>query len=183
GVDRRAVEPHRAPKSYGEENTFEADVLERERVTAALTAHAEAIARRVRHDGYRGRTITLKMKLARARGRRIARSPGDASEPRYPLLTRSRTLPAATDDGAVIREVAVALWDAAALSEPVRLLGVSLSNLERPSSEQLELFGTARDRLGPALDAIQARFGRGAISRAVDDPGKITHTRQRKRGE
>src|SRR5690606_11138788 len=121
GVDRRPVEPHRAPKSYGEENTFESDVLERERVTAALTAHAEAIARRVRNDGFRGRTVTLKMKRARARGRRIARSPGDASEPHYPLLTRSKTLPTATDDGQVIRQVAVALWDAAGPSEPVRL--------------------------------------------------------------
>ena len=51
------------PKSCGEENTFEQDVTDRDVVTAALTSHAEAVARRLRSDGLRGRTVTLKIKL------------------------------------------------------------------------------------------------------------------------
>ncbi|HEX6764816.1 MAG TPA: DNA polymerase IV, partial [Polyangiaceae bacterium] len=185
GEDDRPVEAGREPKSYGEENTFETDVSDRDVVTGALTAHAEAVARRLRNDGFRGRTVTVKMKLGRARGTRIARFTGDTSEPLYPLVSRSKTLPQPTDDGAVIRRTAVALWDDARIGEPVRLLGVSLSNLSSGRDEQqLELFAPKKDdRLGPALDAITERFGKNAISRAVDAPKKVTPTRARKRGE
>jgi DNA polymerase-4 len=185
GEDAREVVSDRVPKSYGEENTFEQDVSDRELVTATLTSHAEAVARRVRKDGFVGRTVTLKIKLGRRRGQRSARLPGGSGEPIYPVLTRQKTLPKATDDGAVIREAAVGLWDAAAIGEPVRLLGVSLSGLERSDHEQLELFAPPRpaDKLGPALDAIQARFGQGAIRRAVDEPDKLTPSMQKKRGE
>jgi DNA polymerase-4 len=183
GMDSRSVEPDREPKSYGEENTFETDVRARDTVTAVITAHAEAVARRVRRDGYRGRTVTLKVKLGRARGHRVSRSDGGASEPNYPLVTRARTLRQPTDDDARIREVAIALWDAAAIQEPIRLLGVSLSGLEPAASRQLSLFPDKKERLGAALDAIQDRFGRDAIGRAVATPHKITHGRQKKRGE
>lgn len=185
GLDDRDVEASLLPKSYGEENTFERDVLARDVVTAALTAHSEAVARRLRHDGYKGRTVTLKIKLGKARGHRTSRTDAGVREPIYPLLTRARTLPQATSDGHRIRDVAVALWDAANVGEPVRLLGVSVTNLEGGAMEQLDLFGTrdTTDRLGPALDAITTRFGKGAIRRAVDEPEKATATDRRKRGE
>jgi DNA polymerase-4 len=183
GEDDRPVAADRAPKSYGEESTFESDVSARERVTAALTSHAEAVARRLRHDDYAGRTVTIKAKLSRARGRRESRDASASTEPYYPLVTRSRTLPQPTNDGSVIRQVAVELWDEAKLGEPVRLLGVSLSNLEPAGGVQLELFKQPHDALGKALDAITERFGSGAISRAVERPEKISPGRTRKRGE
>jgi DNA polymerase-4 len=183
GEDERAVVAYREPKSYGEENTFEADVSDRTRVTAALTEHAEAVARRLRHDDYSGRTVTVKAKLARARGRRESRDASATSEPYYPLVTRSRTLGQATSDGVVIRQVAVELWDEANLGEPVRLLGVSLSNLERGAGgAQLELFTHPKSALGKALDAITERFGDRAISRATPRAEKLTPGRTRKRG-
>lgn len=183
GEDEREVEDDREPKSYGEENTFETDVLDRDRVTAALTAHAEAVARRVRNDGYVGRTVTMKAKLGRARGRRESRDLAGGSEPSYPLVTRAKTLEHPTDDGAVIRAVAVALWDASRIREPVRLLGVSISGLSRQQAVQLDLFTHRVSALGKTLDAITERFGDGAITRAVERPQKITHGRTRKRGE
>ena len=185
GADDRDVESALLPKSYGEENTFERDVSDRDVVTATLTAHSEAVARRLRHDGFQGRTVTVKIKLGRPRGHRTSRTDPSEREPVYPLLTRARTLPEPTSDGKRIRDVAVALWDAAKIAEPVRLLGVSLTNLTGGDMEQLELFGTraTTDRLGPALDAITARFGKGAIRRAVDEPEKATATDRRKRGE
>ncbi len=185
GADDRDVESALLPKSYGEENTFERDVSDRDVVTATLTAHSEAVARRLRHDGFQGRTVTVKIKLGKPRGHRTSRTDPSEREPVYPLLTRARTLPEPTSDGKRIRDVAVALWDAAKIAEPVRLLGVSLTNLTGGDMEQLELFGTRAmtDRLGPALDAITARFGKGAIRRAVDEPEKATATDRRKRGE
>ncbi len=182
GEDASAVQSALVPKSCGEENTFETDILARDKVSAALTSHAEAVARRLRKAGLRGRTVTLKIKLGKARGARLSRAaassrPGEGQEPRYPLLTRARTLETATDDAKLIRDVAVSLWDLEQLQEPVRLLGVSLSNLEKASEpHQLDLFGERQkaDRLGPTLDKIQERFGKGAIRRAVDDPVKIS---------
>jgi DNA polymerase-4 len=184
GVDERDVDSDSIPKSYGEENTFEHDVSDRDVVTAALTSHAEAVARRLRHDGFAGRTVTLKIKLGRARGHRKSRVDSGLREPLYPLLTRARTLRNATADGRTIRDVAVALWDAAKIGEPVRLLGVSVRNLEH-TARQMDLFEDrkSRDRLGPALDAITQRFGRDAIRRAVDAPQKATASDRRKRGE
>jgi len=185
GDDPRAVISDGAPKSYGEESTFERDVDDRQVITGALTAHAEAVARRARRDGYWGRTVTVKIKLGRRRGTRAARNAGEPEEPVYPLLTRSKSLAQPTDDAREIRRVVIDLWDAAGILEPVRLLGVTLSGLQRRELEQLELFDERHrsDRLGPALDAIQERFGRDAIRRAVDVPEKITHSTQRKRGE
>src|SRR6202000_3392092 len=116
GTDARPVISERAAKSIGEENTFAVDVSDREKVSATLTAHADEVARRLRRAGYVGYTVTLKIKLGTARRRREARV-GEGDEPVYPLLTRSRTLRVATDDGREIRETALALWDAAGITE------------------------------------------------------------------
>jgi DNA polymerase-4 len=202
GIDDRPVESERAPKSIGEEATFESDVTDQERISGTLTAHAEAVASRARRAGYLGRTITLKIKLGRATGRRTSRT-AEENEPIYPLLSRSVTLPSPTNDGVVIRRAALDLWKKAAVSEPVRLLGVSLSNLAEPAGEQLELFApravavptaiakasdvapnnTRGNALGKILDAITDRFGSGAVRRAVDAPKKVTQGDRFKAGD
>jgi DNA polymerase IV len=183
GEDDSPVVSDRVPKSYGEENTFEADVLDRETVSATLVAHAEAVACRLRKKGHRGRTVTLKIKLGRRRGSRVARNPDEAEEPIYPVLTRSRTLASATDDGRRIAETALLLWDEARVEDPVRLLGVTLTNLiSATEPEQLELFGERQkaDRLGPTLDRINERFGKRVIGRAIPEPEKTTPSLHRR---
>jgi DNA polymerase-4 len=185
GLDDRPVEAEREAKSYGEENTFERDVRERDVVTHALTSHAQAVAQRLRHDAVQGRTVTIKIKLAHARRTMRSRVGGDDG-PDYPLLTRSKTLQQPTDDGAALRKVAIDLWDAAQIAEPVRLLGVSVSQLSAADASQLELFASdaalrAR-KLGPAVDAIRERFGDGAIRLGSGDPPKLTPTMRKKRG-
>jgi DNA polymerase-4 len=187
GHDTRPVISERAAKSIGEESTFEVNVLEREVVSAAITAHADEVARRLRRSGYVGHTITLKIKLGRARKRRAARVPGEVGdEPVYPLLTRAKTLRVPTDDGRCIREVALALWDAAKIDEPVRLLGVSVSQLGAAERTQLDLFDDAQRpnrQLGLALDQIRERYGRDAIGPAVSRFEKVTPNLRKKRGE
>lgn len=183
GEDDSPVLSERVPKSCGEENTFPCDVLDRTMVCAALTSHAEAVARRLRQAGLAGRTVTLKIKLGQRQGNLATRLTGEPGAPNYPLLSRSRSLPIATQDGAQIRALAVALWDEAQIRTAVRLLGVSVSNLEPAGhSVQLDLFGQRQrsDRLGSTLDAIQQRFGKSAIHRAVPEPEKLTPSLQRK---
>lgn len=182
GEDEREVEPNRAAKSYGEENTFERDLRRGdEAISNALTTHAHAVSRRLRSDALRGRTITLKVRL----GTRDARDTA-----RYPLRTRSRSLNEATDDAAVIRRVALELWQSSGIAEPIRLLGIAVSNLSEAavSPAQLELFaadgGDARSgKLGPALDRIRARFGDDAIQVGGRAPDKLTPSSRKKRGE
>ena len=157
GRDARSVDADRQRKSYGEEATFERDVRDGERVRRTIAGHAEAVARRLRADGCRGRTVTLKLKLAQRIG------PG-----KYPVLTRRTTLPAPVDDGKSIGDAALALWRDVQAGKTVRLIGVSVSGIEDESG-QLPLFGvrdTQRHKaLNEAVDKLAARFGRSVVSR------------------
>jgi len=179
GEDAREVEPYREARSYGEESTFAHDVSGRERLLAAIRVHAEAVARRLRRDGIRGRGVTLKLKLARRLG-----------GGRFPLLTRSLTLAMPTGDGAAIAAAATRLLARADPREPVRLLGVYVSGLEPAAAEaQLPLRLSARDDgarracLNAAIDRIHERFGDGALRRGVAEAARLGLTTQIKRGE
>jgi DNA polymerase-4 len=175
GADVRAVEPDREARSYGEEGTFAADTRDDRVVRAAIVAHADAVARRLRRDGVRGRVVVLKLKLAQRLGRG-----------RFPLLTRRTTLAAPTDDGKVISDAAVALWERHRPRDAVRLVGVAAAGIRVHGADQLGLFAEdVRDRRGAlnrALDRIVARFGSDSIARGGPHGGKGLTTRL-KRGE
>lgn len=184
GIDERPVVPERAPKSIGEESTFDRNVSDRDTVTQAIVAHSEEVARRLRGAGYLGSTITLKMKLAQARAPREGSGrTSDSREPDYPLLTRQRTLRAGTTDGQVIARTAIELWDETQLGQAVRLIGVSVSGLSPRGQEQLDLFAPRRPQVGPTLDAIRERFGAQVIGRAVSAPDKVSPSLRRKSGD
>jgi DNA polymerase-4 len=166
GDDERPVEPDRAPVSYSEENTFEGDVDDRERLAAVLLDHAESVARRLRHDGLRARTVVVKVKLAARRpaGGGAGRASGARA---YPVLTRRATLDAATDDGMLLAREARCLL-ARLPDVPVRLVGLAATGLE--ASPQLGLFERPErrrsERLNRALDELAARFGTRVVVRA-----------------
>ena len=184
GIDERAVVSERAPKSIGEESTFERNVSDRDTVTQAIVAHSDEVARRLRGAGYLGATITLKMKLGQARPPREGGGrTSDSREPDYPLLTRQRTLGAATSDGQVLARTAIELWDETQLGQAVRLIGVSVSGLQPRGQEQLDLFAPRRPQVGPTLDAIRERFGAQVIGRAVSAPDKVSPSLRRKSGD
>lgn len=154
--DLRTVECDRGRKSYGEENTFAEDAVEQEFIDATIIAHAETIARRLRRDGRRGRTITLKY-----------RPSGPASD--FKLVTRSQTLDDPTDDGVVIARVAMALWARQPDGLALRLVGVQVSGLDGERPVQLTLFHAPEkdqaNALNAALDDIVAKFGPDAVKR------------------
>jgi len=184
GIDERPVVSDREPKSIGEESTFDRDVSDRETVAQAIVAHAEEVARRLRRTGFAGGSVTLKIKLAKARPARQGSSRlGASREPEYPVLTRQRKLHPPSTDGQVIARTATELWDDASIVEAVRLIGVSVSALSSKAEEQLELFAPRRPQLGPTLDAIRERFGAEVIHRAVAAPPKVTPSRSRKPGD
>lgn len=195
GEDDRPVVAHGTPKSIGEEATFAEDVQDAARIGGAITQHSEEVAARARHAGYLGGTVTLKVKLARRRhaGREMV-----SNHELFPVINRQRRLAAPTADGTEIRKVAWALWEGLALTEPIRLLGVSISRLESEAApRQLNLFAarsrpveisgppslpTRAEQLGRALDAINDKFGQGSVRRAMLGVEKVMQTDKIKTG-
>jgi len=180
GEEYSEVEPYRDPRSYSEENTFSRDVRDRAVLSNAIITHAEAVARRLRADRFRARTVVLKLKL----GRRTAPGPRG-----YPTLTRRVTLPEATDDGATISRSALDLLARSGVDAPVRLIGVGVANIVCESPGQLSLFeprerDARRTRLNEALDQISARFGTEAVTRGASRGAeRASLSTQLKRGE
>ena len=155
GIDEGTVEPHMAAKSVGHEHTFDRDTLDMTSVESTLLRLSEGVGQRLRAADLRGKTVTLKLRVA-------------------PFETRSRqrTLAGSTDDDLTIYRVGRqllrdALGDdrASGRTSPIRLVGVSVSGLE--AGRQLGLFDHSRvTRLNAALDAVRARFGEDALDRA-----------------
>jgi len=152
GVDDRPVVPYEPPKSVSHEETFDADLDAEEDLLREVLALAHRVAARLREDGYRTRTVTLKVRLAN-----------------FTTLTRSRTLPAPTDVGADLYEVAAELYRGLpGARRRVRLLGVAATGLVPAGEEQLALLrGERRGDVERALDRIERRFGRGAAMPAT----------------
>jgi DNA polymerase-4 len=163
GDDFREVDPYRKAVSYGEENTFERDIEQIEVLESAIRSHAESVARRLRRDGVRALTVVLKWKTAR----RVSSGPRG-----YPVRTRRTTLAYAIDDGVEIAAAANRLLTEKGPGEPVRLIGVSCTNLVKDVS-QLSVFprthGDKRKKLNQAVDRITERFGKGTLRRASRD--------------
>ena len=151
GIDDRDVVPYEAPKSVGHEETFERDIDDEETILRELLALSGRVASRLRADGYRARTVTLKVRLAT-----------------FTTLTRARTFPDATDVGADLYRVVAELYRALpGQRRRVRLLGVQASGLVQGAAEQLALLrGERWGDVERAVDRIEARFGRGAAGPA-----------------
>jgi DNA polymerase-4 len=156
GDDIRTVEADRGRQSCGEENTFAEDVTDEELIEAMILAHAETVARRLRREGRKGRTVQLKWRPS---------GPGVD----WKLLVRSKTLDEPSDDGPTIARVATELWRAEKNHPAIRLVGVQLANLDGARVGQLGLFRSEeddkRDRLNKALDDLMSKFGPSAVRR------------------
>jgi DNA polymerase-4 len=126
------------------------------------------------------RTVVLKVKL----GRRVKSGPRG-----YPLLTRRITLREPSDDGLVFSQAATGLLDKLTPLEPVRLIGVGVTNLLELDPGQLSLLGARagaaeRAQLNRALDEIRDRFGSAAIARGGSpEAERAGLSMQIKRGE
>ena len=167
GVDDRAVEPDRRPKSIGHEETFARDHHRRDTLERELVRLGDSVGSRLRAHGLAGRTVQLKVRFRDFR-----------------TITRSATLGAASDSSAVVIAEAKALLAGVDPSPGVRLIGISVSGLTDGGTRQLSLdeVGTASwDEANLAVDAIRARFGSTAIGPAtLTGPGGL---RLRRPGE
>ncbi len=163
GRDHRPVESDRGVKSISHEETFSTDLTDRTQLQRELVRMADAVARRARDAGVKGRTVNLKVRY-----------------PSFQTLSRSLTLGTATDSGIKIVTTTAALLDELDYKKGVRLLGVGLSNLVAESVAQLsfdEILSSdvsaegpgdaAWERADSAIDDIRSRFGTSAIGPAA----------------
>ncbi|MFT4051639.1 MAG: DNA polymerase IV [Microbacterium sp.] len=150
GFDPREVETERIEKSIGHEETFLHDVTDRATLRSELRRLADRVAARLRDGGLEARTISLKLRWAD-----------------FTTLTRASTLPEATDVGHRIGDVALGLFDALELVQPVRLIGVRAEKLHAGGA-RAALWDEDDHwrRVDAALDDARGRFGGGAVTRA-----------------
>ncbi len=158
--DPRPVEPKRQVKSIGHEETFATDLTDRDDLARELVRMSERVAIRLRTSGKAARTVQLKVRF------------GD-----FRTITRSHTLPEATDLARDIQTEARTLLDDVDCAPGVRLLGVSVQQLVDGAVVQESLpFGTAsavrsarpdRRALEEAVDGVRARFGDDAVGPAT----------------
>jgi DNA polymerase-4 len=151
GVDDRVVVPYEAPKSISHEATFDRDLDDEREILRELLALAGKVAARLREDGYRARTITLKARLAN-----------------FTTLTRSRTEGDPTDLGADLYGTVSELYRSLpGARRRIRLLGVQAGGLLPAGAEQLALLHPERwGDVERTVDRIERRFGTGAAKPA-----------------
>lgn len=113
GIDPRRVEPESDRKSVGCERTFDADRTERAQLIIELYHLAVELLERLKTSGFRGNTLTLKIKYAD-----FSQHTRSTTRPGAPLLSKDDVLPLAKQ---LLREG----WEE---GRPVRLLGLTVSN-------------------------------------------------------
>jgi DNA polymerase-4 len=151
--DDRAVEPEHVLKSVGHEETFATDVVDRADLEQHVLRMADRVGARLRAGARLGRTVQLKIRF------------GD-----FRTITRSRTLAAPTDVAREIGATARALLDLVDLAGGVRLLGVSVQQLDQSGAVQGQLpLGDAPDGGDPLVlsDLDRARWS--ALEHSVDE--------------
>jgi DNA polymerase IV len=151
GVDDRTVVPYEAPKSIGHEETFDRDLDDEQEILRELLSLSGRVAARLREDGYRSRTVTLKVRLAN-----------------FTTLTRSRTRTDPTDLGADLYRIATELYRRLpGAKRRVRLLGVQAGGLVSAGAQQLALLhGERWNDVERTVDRIERRFGPGSTKPA-----------------
>ena len=157
GIDTRRVNPNREEKSLGMERTFANDLSDPEELRVFLLEFCEEVAFGLREKGLRGKTVTLKARYSD-----------------FKTVTRSQTLPAATNMGPRIYSVSRELLSRVPAGA-FRLIGVQVSNLEDVRQPvQADLFAGMEDNSGltrkrdhgavtEGLDKLRRKYGRGAV--------------------
>ncbi|MFV8225420.1 DNA polymerase IV [Christiangramia aquimixticola] len=118
GIHHSEVKPHRTRKSLGAERTFNENISSEIFMLEKLQNIAEEIERRLKRSDVAGKTITLKIKYSD-----------------FTLQTRSKTINYYISSKDLILEIAKELLYQEKMKDSVRLLGISLSNLNTDKGE------------------------------------------------
>lgn len=112
GIHTSPVKPSRIPKSMGAERTFRENLSSELFLEEKIKAVADELEKRINRNKVSGKTITLKIKYSD-----------------FIIQTRSKTLSFFISDKSMIIEHALQLLYQEKLQNSVRLIGVTISNL------------------------------------------------------
>ncbi len=114
GIDDSPLVTHWEPKSMSREITFERDTADWSRLTRTLLVLSREVTEMMRADGYRGSTVTVKLRYAN-----------------FETHTHTLTLAAPTDDFDMIRHAAARCLARFARGRKVRLIGMRVGALTK----------------------------------------------------
>lgn len=148
GIDERPIISSRQVKSIGDESTYEYDLTDRPTIDREIAIHSDIVAQRLRRHDLAARTISLKIRFAS-----------------FKTIMRSLSLEEGTNLQETIDSACQTLLSRIPLTEGIRLIGVTASNLGAPLSIP-SLFSDKeekRARAARAMDSIQQKYGRKAL--------------------
>ena len=158
GIDPSAVshkDDERALKSIGNSTTTPRDMVTDDDVKSVITVLGESVARRMREQGVRGKTVTITVR-----------------DKNLYHFTRQCKLQNSTDVSIEIINAAMKIFrENYVWNNPIRSIGVAVSDLNADEGVQYDLSGTVEkreklERLEKAVDNIRQRFGNYAVQRA-----------------
>jgi DNA polymerase-4 len=143
-----ALQEGESSKSMGHSMTLDQDCADITRIERHLLQLSEKVGRRLRRGHYCGRTVTVTLRYAD-----------------FHTFSRQRRLWRAVNHGLDIYAAAAHILRELNLTQAVRLVGVSVSSLER-NMEQMPLFVEERKRkfIAEAMDEINDRYGSFAVT-------------------
>ncbi len=112
-LDAREVKADRIRKSIGEERTFENDISSYGLIMMKLNEMSTHLSKYLKEKKLKGKTVTIKIKYTD-----------------FTQKTRSKTISHYTNDLTTLKSIVKELIDKEKIPKPVRLLGVSISNLD-----------------------------------------------------
>ena len=154
GIDNSPVldEPEEA-KGYSAETTVEDDLTDIESINRILLAQADIVAARMRADDGKCRCVGVTFRNLD-----------------FVNKSHQKKLKEATDVTDIIYATAKQLIKESWKGEPLRLIGLALSDIDRGGFEQMSLFQDEnkekRKALDSTLDSIRGKFGNAAVQRA-----------------
>lgn len=158
GIDPSAVshkDDERALKSIGNSTTTPRDMVTDDDVKSVITVLGESVARRMREQGVRGKTVTITVR-----------------DKNLYHFTRQCKLQNSTDVSIEIINAAMKIFrENYVWNNPIRSIGVAVSDFNVDEGVQYDLSGTVEkreklERLEKAVDNIRQRFGNYAVQRA-----------------
>ena len=142
-----------AAKSVGNEITYSKDIEDLEAIKEEVLLLCDKVGYRLRKYMLSGKTVTVKMKYSD-----------------FKVTTKSKTIAGPTHHTEVIYETAIDLVEESWKGQPLRLIGVTVSNFEGEEAQQISLFDMEAEPEHPEVDhmvdEIRGRFGYGMIKRA-----------------
>ena len=114
GIDESPLVTHWEPKSVSRETTFQTDTNNWQTIAKTIAELAEEVADDIKQKGYKGRTVTLKVRFSD-----------------FKTYTRAKTLNEPTDSIEDIRKAAFGCLKRIELKMKVRLIGVRITQFEK----------------------------------------------------